>query len=80
MPEYDKTNTGILGRNERKTQDSHPDFAGSINVEGTDYWLNGWVKTRKDGSGRFFSLSVKRKDAPKEQPRQAAEEDSDIPF
>jgi hypothetical protein len=30
MSGYDNTNKGILGRNDRKTQDNHPDFSGSI--------------------------------------------------
>ncbi len=59
--QYDNTNRGILSRNDRKEEDSHPDFTGQINVAGVDYWLNGWTKERKDGSGRFFSLSVKPK-------------------
>ena len=66
---YDNTNSGILSRNERKEQDNHPDFTGTINVAGVDYWLSGWTKEGKEGSkmeGRkFFSLSVKPKDAPK---------------
>jgi hypothetical protein len=83
MSGYDNTNKGILGRNDRKTQDNHPDFSGSINVEGREYWLSGWVKERKDGSGRFFSLLVKPKDnasapaAPRPAP---ADIDDEIPF
>jgi hypothetical protein len=79
---YDKTNTGILGRNDRKEKDTHPDFSGQINVEGTDYWLSGWVKERTDGSGKFFSLSVRPKDGQaKPAPKKAvAEMDEDIPF
>lgn len=79
-------NTGILSRNERKEKDSHPDFTGQINVDGKDYWLNGWVKQRKDGSGRFFSLSVRPKDATKQRAKTAAKQpaqdfqDDEIPF
>ena len=62
--QYDNTNTGLLSRNDRKEQPNHPDFKGQINVAGVDYWLSGWVKERKDGTGKFFSLSVKPKDAP----------------
>ena len=60
--QYDNTNRGILSKNERKEKDAHPDHKGTLNVEGVEYWLDAWVKERKDGSGRFFSLSVKRKE------------------
>jgi len=59
--EYDNTNRGILSRNERKEKDSHPDTKGTINVNGVDYWLSGWTKTKKDGSGKFISLSIEPK-------------------
>lgn len=81
---YDNTNTGILSRNERKEQPKHPDFNGSINVEGKEYWLSGWVKEKKDGSGKFFNLSVKAKDGSKQSAASRAENiedmDSDLPF
>lgn len=60
---YDNTNKGILGRNDRREKDTHPEYTGSINVDGKDYWLSAWVKDRNDGSGKFFSLSVKPKEA-----------------
>ena len=79
---YDETNRGTLSRNTRKTEDKHPDFAGQINVDGTDYWLSGWVKERKDGSGKFFSLSVRRKEEKKAPAPSGgvAEMTDDIPF
>ena len=83
MSDYDNTNSGILGRNNRKTLDTHPDFSGSINIDGKDYWLSGWIKERKDGSGRFFSLTAKPKDGAGAAPRQSAAKadlDDDIPF
>lgn len=69
---YDNTNRGTLGRNKRKEKDSHPDFSGSINVEGHDYWLSGWLK--ENANGKFFSLAVKRKDGTSERPEQKAQE------
>lgn len=59
---YDNTNSGILSRNDRKEKETHADFRGSLNVEGREFWLDAWVKERKDGSGKFFSLRVKLKD------------------
>lgn len=58
--EYDNTNRGSLFDNDKKEKETHPDFTGSINVDGKEYWLNGWKKTSKTGK-RFFSLSVNPK-------------------
>lgn len=59
---YDNTNRGTLGKNKRKEKETHPDFSGKLNVEGVDYWLSGW--TKEANGERFFSLAVKRKEAP----------------
>jgi hypothetical protein len=64
----DNTNRGTIAKNTRKTQDTHPDIAGSINVEGKEYWLNGWQKTNSQDGSKFYSLSVK----PKEERQPAA--------
>lgn len=79
MADYDNNNRGILGRNDRREKDTQPEFTGQINVEGVDYWLNGWVKERKDGSGKFFSLSVKRKEPLRVQ-EQSKSNHSDAPL
>lgn len=57
---YDNTNRGTLSWNEKKESDTHADYNGQINVEGTDYWLNGWIKDGKEGK-KFLSLSIKPK-------------------
>lgn len=77
--EYDNTNSGALFLNERKTKDTQPTFTGSINVNGTDYWLSAWPKHTKDGK-KFMSLAVKRKDVPAEKPDNTFLGDNDIPF
>jgi hypothetical protein len=54
---YDNTNRWTLNKNDRKQQDSHADYQGKINVEGKEYWLNGWIK---DGpNGKFISGTIK---------------------
>lgn len=76
MTEYDNTNSGALFKND-KEHDKQPDYKGSINVEGTDYWLSSWIKTSKAGR-KFMSLSVTPKEAqPK---REGAPFSDDIPF
>lgn len=60
MTQYDNTNRGALFRKANRTNDKQPEYDGSINVEGVDYWLSAWLKDGKNG--KFFSLSVKRKE------------------
>jgi uncharacterized protein (DUF736 family) len=62
--EFDNTNRGVLFKNDRKEQDNHPDYKGSINVDGVEFWLSAWIK--QGDKGKFMSLSIK----PKEQRQQ----------
>ncbi len=86
--QFDGTNRGIISKNTRKELETHPDIRGQINVDGVEYWLDGWLKQRTDGSGSFYSLNVKPKNAPaapampvqKPAPQQMADMDDDIPF
>lgn len=82
--EYDNSNRGSLFKNDRKDDAKFPDYKGSINVDGTDYWLSAWIKVSKDGN-KFMSLSVKNKNAdaslqPKKKVKQEEFDDSDLPF
>lgn len=82
MTEYDNTNSGALFRNDRKSTDRHPDYTGSLNVNGTDFWLSGWLKTKRDGA-KFFSLSIKPKIGDAQEPRDSSSKPGlydDIPF
>jgi hypothetical protein len=67
MATYDNTNSGMMARNERRTTDKHPEFSGSINVEGVDYWLSAWVNEGKAGGKmegkKYFSIKLSRKEA-----------------
>jgi hypothetical protein len=87
MSEFDNTDRGVLYRNGNKTTDKHPDYSGSVNVAGNDYWLSGWLKESKTDGKKFFSLSVRPKNdaAPKpvNKPVVTSEPDDfdqDIPF
>lgn len=40
----DTPNQGVLFKNNRKTEDYHADWQGRINVGGTEYYLNAYVK------------------------------------
>jgi uncharacterized protein (DUF736 family) len=68
MAQYDNTNRGVLFKNQKKESDSHPDYNGSINVGGKEYWLDAWIKEGKESGKKFMSLSVKPKEKPAAKP------------
>ena len=64
---YDNTNSGMMARNENRKTDKHPEFSGSINVEGRDYWLSAWVNEGKPGGKmegkKYFSIKLNPKES-----------------
>lgn len=87
--EYDKELTGVLFKNDRKTTDKHPDYQGSVTVNGQEYWLSAWIKEASQQSKRagqkFMSLALTLKQDESTQtsttaPGQPKTPDSDIPF
>ena len=63
---YDNTNSGMLARNENRKTDKHPEYSGSLNVEGVDYWVSAWVNEGKPGGKmegkKYFSIKINRKE------------------
>ena len=53
-------NNGIISKNDRKTQENHPDIRGSATVDGVEYWVAGWQKTSTKGT--YYSLAFTLKD------------------
>ena len=60
--EYDNTNRGVLFKNDKKTDEKHPDYKGSdMDANGADHWLNAWLAKDKNGN-TYMRLSTKLKD------------------
>lgn len=50
-------NRGNMFINKDKKTPSHPDYKGTVNVEGKVYFLSGWTTTSKAGLS-YLSVSV----------------------
>lgn len=76
-----KDGSGALFRVENKKTDQHPDYTGSITVNGVPCFLSGWIKKSKGGK-TYMSLSVKPKEARRDNQRDQVkpQEDTRPPF
>jgi hypothetical protein len=85
---YDNNNSGILSKNERKESEKHPEYTGTCEVDGVEYWISAWVKEGKEGGKmagkKFFSLSFNPKEQKsgggKSSSKASKPADDDIPF
>ena len=80
--EYDNTNRGSIWKNEKKETEKHPDFTGSLNVEGVEYWVSAW-KRKPDASDKApaLSFSIKATEERKApEPNKTVEPDFDDPI
>ncbi|MUV13532.1 hypothetical protein [Noviluteimonas gilva] len=79
---YDNTNTFTLFVNDKDGNDKRPDRSGTLNVDGVEYFIDGWIK--QGSKGPFLSGKIKRKDrqGSESKPVQAAAEfaDDDVLF
>lgn len=62
MVDVERNNRGFLFRNDRKDEDHHSDYNGSVNIEGEQYWINAWINTAKDGK-KYLALTFKPKES-----------------
>lgn len=63
MTEHDNRNRGALWGNKEKKQPNHPDFKGSLNVDGVEYWVSGWRRKEGDNpKSPALRLSIQPKD------------------
>jgi uncharacterized protein (DUF736 family) len=59
---HDNTNSGALFKNDKQGKETRPDYKGTINVNGVEFWLSAWIKSSKAGQ-KYMSLSVQPKEA-----------------
>ena len=81
---YDNNMTGALFKNDKKETEKHPEYKGSCEIGGTEYWLSAWLNTSSKGV-KYMSLKFKAKDdAPKQdapaQDNGADFDSNEVPF
>ena len=73
---YDNTNTFTLFKNDQGDNPKKPNYTGTLNSEGVEFRLAGWIREGKNG--KFISGTIQLKDGdikPKKQ-----EIDEGVPF
>lgn len=72
--------SGSLFRNQDKKTDSHPDYTGSAKIDGTEFWISGWLNESREGR-KYLSLKFKEKEDVRTPRKNDADQfDDDIPF
>lgn len=58
MANQQKVGGGLLFKNYKKKQENHPDYIGSLEMNGQKFELAAWIKPLRSGQGKFMSISV----------------------
>ena len=72
-----KTNTGAIFKNDKKTSPNQPDYRGKVNVNGKEMEIALWVKTSSAGNTYFSASFSEPYVAPQTQP---VVSNDDLPF
>ena len=63
QPMADNKNSGALFKNDRKQKETEPDYKGTINIEGVEYYISAWVNESARTGQKYFSLKATPKAA-----------------
>lgn len=73
---YDNTNRISIWKNTQKETEKHPDYTGTVNIGGVDYFVDLWKKSQDaPEKAPVLSGKVKRKD---KQPAQTTQREEEI--
>lgn len=82
--QYDNNLSGVLFKNEKDGNEKRPDYKGSAEIEGVQYWVSAWI--RDGAKGKFMSMKYEAKEKQQAQQSQAPKPapvddfDDGIPF
>lgn len=78
MSDFDNTNRGALFRNDKQGNEKWPDYTGSLNVNGEEFWISAWLRESKKGQ-KYMSLSVESKTEPSQNRSDESQSGDDLP-
>lgn len=80
MSQYDNNLTGVLFKNDKGDNEKRPDYKGSAEIEGVQYWVSAWI--RDTSKGKCLSMKYERKEQQSEQASQSSSsvKDDNMPF
>ena len=55
---YDNNRTGALFKNDKKESEKHPDYKGSCEIDGVEYWVSYWLNEVERGRPSFHLQTV----------------------
>ena len=84
--QYDNNLSGVLFKNDKDGNEKRPDYKGSAEIEGVQYWVSAWI--RDGAKGKFMSMKYEAKEkqqsqqsqTPKPDPVDDFDDGLDIPF
>jgi len=64
-----KPNTGVLFQDKKRKTEKHPTHKDTVNINGVEMWINGWINTPKNSGDKYLSLSFSPKQKPQNEPQ-----------
>jgi hypothetical protein len=72
-------NRDTLFKNSEKEVATHPDYKGTANIDGEEFWLNAWLNESKAGL-KYLSLRFKPKQPANADPPEKPPFNDDLPW
>lgn len=77
MSQYDNNLTGVLFVNDKQGNEKRPDWKGSAEIDGVNYWVSGWA--RESARGPLISLKLEKKEQQTAAPKPASPAPAYVP-
>jgi hypothetical protein len=58
MENNQNKNGGALFKNDKKLTEQHPDYTGTLTIEGKDYYLSAWVNESARTGQKYFAIKA----------------------